>query len=75
MPTRFFAPLGPESVQIGGMVDDDGQRFMVIRYTDETDDTVVVSMPIPLFQAFARLAANAAEASATRAFWKSVPRG
>ncbi|MGA9220024.1 MAG: hypothetical protein WBZ57_02400 [Pseudomonas graminis] len=71
---KFFAPNGPDAIQTGGFIDDEGQRFMVICFTDDDGDEVIVNMLIPLFQAFAAQLGEAAKASATRDFWRDVPR-
>lgn len=74
MADRIIAPLGSDAIEIGGIIDDDGQRFMLLRFNDGSGNPVTVSMLIPMFQAFAAHCAQAAKASATRDFWRDVPR-
>ena len=72
---KIFAPQGRDAIQLGGLIDDEGQRFVVMTFADEAGDEVIVTMLIPLFQDFARHTADMAKASASRAFWRDVPRG
>lgn len=74
MAETLFTPAAGTPIEIGGMIDDTGQRYMVMRFTDAAGSSVIVPLLIPLFQDFARLCGAAAEASATRDFWRTVPR-
>lgn len=74
MTERFFAPQGPDAIEVGTIIDDDGQRFVVMRFNDGAGDAVIVSMLIPMFQAFAAHIGKMAEGSSTRDWWKNHPR-
>jgi hypothetical protein len=75
MAIKFFAPQGKDAIEAGSIIDDDGQRFMLVTFTDEAGDQVAVSMLIPLFQEFAAYMGELAALSATRDFWRDHPRG
>lgn len=67
--------ISPSDIECGGFIDDTGQRYTSIRFTDAAGDEIIVTMLIPTFLEFARQVSVAADAYSTRAFWKDVPRG
>lgn len=75
MAIKFIGLKDKDTVEAGSIIDDDGQRFMIVKFAEPGGDELVISMTIPLFQAFAAHLGDLAEKSATREYWRNHPRG
>lgn len=71
----IIAPEGKDAIELGTLIDDDGQRFTVMRFDTGKGDTVMITMLIPLFREFADLAGHLAAEISTRDYWRDHPRG
>lgn len=69
-----IAPNGTDAIEVGTFFDDDGQRYVGMMFDTGTGDTVIVTMLIPLFQAFAEHVGGVADETRKRDWWRDHPR-
>jgi hypothetical protein len=70
-----IAPQGRDAIEIGGFIDDAGDRFVAVNFRRDDGDPVIVTFRAALFQDFARHVGKVAEAVRDARFWETVPRG
>ena len=69
MAETIVTPSGPGAIEAGLMIDEAGERFVVLTFKEEGGDPTLVTFTVPLFAGFARLLQRTAEAAADEANW------
>ena len=69
-----ITPTGTDAMQVGGFVDDNGNRFVGLSFEMDNGDHTVVTLTVPLFNAYAEHLAKAAKHLSTENYWRTVPK-
>jgi hypothetical protein len=65
-----ISPSGPGAIDAGLMIDETGQRFVVLTFKEPDADPVLVTFTVPLFQGFAGHLVTVANAAADDRNWQ-----
>ena len=69
MTPTVITPSGPGAMEAGLILDEDGQRFVVLTFKEPDADPVIVTFTVPLFEQYARHLQTVAEAATVEANW------
>lgn len=69
----IITPTSTGDIDVGGFVDDAGNRFVGLSYRMTNGDYTVVTLTVPLFMAYAEHLAHAAAQIAGEDYWRDVP--
>lgn len=73
--TEFVVtPEGRDAIEIGGLVDDDGNRFVAMSFSRPNGDRGIVTLTPKLFKDFVGHVRHVAQALADDDWWATVPR-
>lgn len=74
--TEFVVtPEGRDAIEIGGFVDDNGERFVAMSFRRPNGDRGIVTLTTPLFKDFVGHVRHVAHAIADEDYWSRCPRG
>ena len=62
-------PSGPGAMEAGLMIDENGDRFVVLTFKEPEADPVLVTFTVPLFQRYVGYLNRTAEAAGEEASW------
>lgn len=65
------APSGPEALDVGLMIDEHGDRFVVLTFREGEGDPVLVTFTVPLFERYAAHLARAADFARDERNWQA----
>lgn len=63
-------PSGPGAMEVGLMIDDGGDRFVVLTFKEPDGDPVIVTFTVPLFQNYLSVLQKAGHASLQEQNWQ-----
>ena len=69
MAELVITPSGPGAIEAGLMIDETGQRFVVLTFKEPNGDPVIVTFTPELFAGMAGLLARTATAALDEASW------
>lgn len=65
-----ISPSGPAAMETGLMIDEAGDRFVVLTFREPDADPVLVTFTVPLFQNFVHHLGKTAEAALDEFNWQ-----
>jgi hypothetical protein len=69
MADLIITPSGPGAMEAGLVLDDDGGRFVVLKYKEPGGDAVIVTFTVPIFQHYVEHLVRTAAAADVDANW------
>ena len=72
MTPTVITPSGPGAMEAGLILDEDGQRFVVLTFKEPQGEPVLVTFTVPVFQNYVEHLVRTARAAGEEANW-SVP--
>lgn len=70
MPQIVITPRGLGAIESGLMIDETGERFVVLTFKDPEADPVLVTFTLPVFQGFVDSLTKSADAAADEFSWQ-----
>ncbi|WIW88987.1 hypothetical protein K3M67_03115 [Sphingobium sp. V4] len=69
-----ITPTGTDALEVGAFIDNDGRRFVGLSFKMDNGDYTVVTLTVPLFNAYSEHLAKASAQFASEDYWRTVPR-
>ena len=69
MVATVITPSGPGAMEAGLVLDEDGQRFVVLTFKEPQGEPVLVTFTVPVFQNYVEHLARTARAAGEEANW------
>ena len=69
MTPTVITPSGPGAMEAGLILDEDGQRFVVLTFPEPQGEPVLVTFTVPVFQNYVEHLVRTARAAGEEANW------
>ncbi len=69
MTPTVITPSGPGAMEAGLILDEDGQRFVVLTFKEPQGEPVLVTFTVPVFQSYVEHLVRTAKAAGEEANW------
>lgn len=73
MAELVITPEGRDAIEAGFLIDEDGKRYVCVRFERPNDHAAIVTFTVPLFEDFARHMNNIATAARDESSWRDHP--
>ena len=71
MATTVITPSGPGAMEVGLILDEDGQRFVVLTFKEPGGEPTLVTFTVPIFQHYVEHLVRTAASADNEANWGS----